>query len=120
MTYPPSLPEHVRARAFRAPNGELGILPSDVSSFLAACRSDNIEVLGWELWIIDHVWGAKSPEAATGSWSGGVPVIGQTTPAVFSGNGDIDEVEQQLSKLALSSEIPPNWLPYVRVNVTLG
>jgi hypothetical protein len=122
MMYPPSLPEDVKARAFRAGNGELGILPSDATSFLAACRSDGVEVLGWELWVVDHQWDldTNSPVPATGSWCGGIPVQDHIVPVVVGGSGDVDETEDQLAAVNLSAEVQPAWLSYVRVNFTLN
>jgi hypothetical protein len=121
MMYPPSLPEDVKARAFRAGNGELGVLPSDAQSFLATCRSDGLEVLGWELWVVDHQWGlgTNSPIPAKGSWCGGVPVRDHAVPAVVGGSGNAAETEDQLAAIDLSAEVQPEWLPYVRVNFTL-
>jgi hypothetical protein len=121
MMYPPSLSDDLKARAFRASNGELGILPADAPSFLAACRSDNVEVLGWELWVIDHQWGVEpnSPVPAKGSWCGGIPMQGSDVPAVVCGEGDVDETERQLGSVDLDVEVMPAWLPQVRVNFTL-
>lgn len=121
MMHPPSLSEDLKARSFRARNGELGVLPSDASLFLAACRADNVEVLGWELWIVDHRWAASNaPEPAEGYWSGGIPTVTDALPVVFAGEGNVDELEQQLAALRLGDEIQPAWLPYIRVNFILG
>ena len=121
MMYPPSLPADVKARAFRAGNGELGILPKDASAFLAACRTDGVEVLGWELWIVNHGWDIANnlPVPAEGVWCGGIPVNDGEILAVFSGDGDADETERQLAATDLDSEVRPAWLPHVRVNFTL-
>ncbi|HEV2185616.1 MAG TPA: hypothetical protein VGR70_00305 [Stellaceae bacterium] len=54
MLFPPSLPRSVACRAFRAGNGELGVVPSDVAAFLDACQADHVEVPGRELWLADH------------------------------------------------------------------
>ena len=122
MMYPPSLPDDVKARAFRAGNGELGILPADAPAFLAACRTDDVEVLGWELWVVDHDWGfeTNSPVAARGSWCGGIPVQGSDVLAVWGGEGDVDEAERQLAAIDLGAEVQRAWLPQVRVNFTLN
>ena len=121
MIYPLSLPDEVKARAFRASNGELAFLFRDAPAVLAACRADAVEVLGWELWIADHDWGADhAPKPAPGMWSGGIPVVGKTLPVVFGGEGDLAETERQLSELNLAEEVQPRWLPYVRVNFTFG
>ena len=122
MMYPPSLSDDVKARAFRAANGELGVLPTDALSFLDACRADEIEVLGWELWVVDHEWDTKtnSPVSAKGSFGGGIPMRAYDAPAIVGGEGDADETERQLAALHLSDEVEPAWLPHIRVNITLG
>ena len=119
--YPPSLPDHVKARAFRSGNGELGILPADASVFLAACRSDGVEVLGWELWLVNHSWDFESnlPVPADGMRCGGIPVNDGDVPAVIGGEGDVGETERQLAGTDLESEVQAAWLPHVRVNFTL-
>jgi hypothetical protein len=121
MDYPPSLPEDVKARAFRAANGELGVLSDDAPSFLAACRSDGVDVLGWELWVVDHGWASdfSSPVPSKGVWCGGIPLVGHDVPAVWGGEGNADETERQLASLDLAAEVEPAWLPHVRVNFTL-
>jgi hypothetical protein len=121
MMYPPSLPEDVKARAFLATNGELGILPADASSFLSACRADGVKALGWELWLVHHAWGEDgAPIAAAGLWCGGIPVRSETIPAVIGGTGNADETERQLIVSELSAEVKPDWLPHVRINFTLA
>lgn len=96
MMFPPSLSEQVKVRAFRAHNGELGILPSDTGAFLQACRFDKVRVLGWELWIVDHQCNfADKPIPRMGSWCGLVPVPDDDVPGVFTGDGDVDETERQ-------------------------
>jgi len=118
--FPPSLPKDVKARAFVATNGELGLLISDAQSFLAACRADRVAVLGWELWLAHHTCDlGGAPEPAEGLWSGGIPVRGQSTPSVIGGAGDADESERQLSDFDWGTEVRPRWAPYVRVNFTL-
>lgn len=120
MTYPPSLPHTVRARAFVASNGELGVLPQDVGAFLSACRADAVEVLGWELWLADHAWGdGGRPVSAIGMWCGGIPVAGESAPSIISGIGDVDDSQRQLEELDLSAEVDAKWAPHVRVNFTL-
>ena len=121
MMFPPSLDDAVRARAFRAPNGELGFVPSDTHAFLDACRRDGVGVLGWELWIIDHSWDsdANGPVPTPGAWCGGIPVKGESVPVAISSDGDADVAEQQLASMNLREEVMPDWLPYVRVNFTL-
>lgn len=122
MLWPPSLDPAVRARAFHATNGELGVLPDDVTLFLAACREDDVEVLGGEIWVVDHTWGNhfNGPVPAPGLWCGGIPIKGYDIPVVYGFDGDADESERQLAELDLSTEVLPEWLPHVRVNFTLG
>lgn len=121
MLYPPSIPDDVKARAFVANNGELGILPTDAFNFLAACRSDNVSVLGWELWLVDHAWHLEdnNPVKTKGAWCGGIPVNRGEVPAIIGGEGDVDETERQLAAMDLEAEVQPRWLPYIRVNFTL-
>lgn len=122
MMFPPSLDQAVTVRAFHAANGELGVYPEDVASFLAACRKDRAEVLGWELWVIDHAWGDQinAPVPAPGTWCGGIPVKDNPFPVVFSFGGDLDEAERQFTSVDLQAEVLPDWLPHVRVNFTLA
>ncbi len=97
-------------------------MPDDVTSFLAACRKDRVEVLGWELWIVDHAWGAdfNGPLSTPGLWCGGIPVNGHAIPAVFAFDVDADEAERQLASLELAREVQPDWLLHVRVNFTMA
>ena len=122
VMYPPSLPHDVRTRAWVAGNGELGIVPEDASAFLKACRDDDVRVLGWELWIVDHVWDfeANAMVPAQGSWCGGVPVMDREVLVVIHGEGDAEEVERQLSDLNLAAQVQPGAVPHVRVNFTIG
>jgi len=122
MMFPRTLPEAVKARAFHASNGELGIVPSDAPAFLEACRTDGIVVLGWELWVVDHAWGIETngPMRAHGSWCGGIPLRGQSLPSVVGGTGGIEETATELAALDLDADVEPSWLPYVRINFTLA
>lgn len=121
MNYPPSLPDDVLARAFRASNGELGVLPSDADRFLTACETDQIEVLGWELWLVDHVPEPQSGELVTspGRWSGLIPMLDTTRPAVFEGSGNAKKSREEIAALKLSDSVDLRWLPYIRCNFTL-
>ena len=120
MMFPPSVSEHVKTRAFRAHNGELGILPSDVMAFLQACRSDKVQVLGWELWVVDHQCSFEDkPTPAVGSWCGLVPIPEDDVPRVFTGSGDVDETEQQVASIDIETAVANAWRPYIRVNFTL-
>jgi hypothetical protein len=122
MMCPPSLDRSVKERAFCAPNGELGIHIGDADRFLAACRNDGVEVLGWELWVVDHAWGDEfdGPVSAPGSWCGGIPTRNENLPVVFSFGGDADDAERQLASIDLNAEVLPEWLPHIRINFTLA
>ncbi|WP_312165822.1 hypothetical protein [Phenylobacterium sp.] len=121
MMHPPSLPDEVKARAFLATNGELGICLADVRSFLNACRADRVEVFGWELWVVNHTWGAENdPIPAGGLWCGGIPLRDQAIPAVVGGSGDLAETERQLASFSVTDEVQRDWISHVRVNFTLA
>jgi hypothetical protein len=93
MSLPPSLPRALEKRSFRAKNGGVGILPSDVPAFLKACEKDGIRVLGWVLWIVDHRWDFKKdkPVASPGDWCGGIPT--KDGMSVMSGKGKLPETD---------------------------
>jgi hypothetical protein len=122
MRYPPSLPVQVKARAFVAGNGELGVHPRDVPAFLAACRSDGFDLLGWELWIVRHRWDGSlgRPVPAAGAWCGVVPLKHGGAPAVVGGEGDQAEIERQLEAADFEAEVDAVWLPDLRVSFTLA
>jgi hypothetical protein len=121
MMYPPSLADEVRNRSFQAHNGELGVPYADAVAFLRACRSSGVEVLGWELWIVDHHWGlANRPVPALGSWCGGIPLVGENLPSVVAGDGNAAECERQLAQFSPDTTVEPEWLSFVRVNFTLA
>ena len=122
MNYPSSLSSDVKKRAFVSSNGELGVCPNDVQPFLDACRRDHIEVLGWDLWIVDHAWATDGgpPVQADGLWCGGIPIRGDSSPTVIGGEGDADATERQLANFDLNDEVDLIWQPYLRVNFTLG
>ena len=120
MMYPPSLPADVKARAFVATNGELGIIPNDAPMFLQSCRADSVEVLGWELWLVNHTWESENaPVASVGLWCGGIPCSDEVAPAVVGGTGDVEETERQLAAFDIDAKVQPKLLPHVRVNFTL-
>ena len=74
MLFPPSLSADLLARSFRATNGELGVLRIDATAFLDACDADDVAVLGWELWLVDHGWDRSGqPCLAPGYWIGVIP-----------------------------------------------
>jgi hypothetical protein len=117
MDCPSSLPQHVKARAFRSGNGELGILPEDAPAFLDACRQDGVEVLGWELWVVDHEWDFETglPVPLPGVWMGGIPMRGEPLPAIVHG-----ETAEQFAEIDFQAEVEPAWQPHIRVNFTLA
>lgn len=121
MNHPPSLSVIVLARSFRAGNGELGVMPSDAMEFLDACEADNVELSGWELWVVDHksVPSSREPQPAPGQWCGPIPVRGDKLPHIIHGEGDLAETRQMMRMLDLS-EIKPEWLAHIRINFALG
>jgi hypothetical protein len=121
MLFPRSLSPAILSQAFRASNGEVGILLSDADAFLEACRADRIAVLGWELWLIDHTCDrqAGAPRPALGRWCGLIPVHGSNVPAVLGGSGDVDKSRREIAALHLDNLIDPQWIRLVRVNFTL-
>lgn len=54
ILFPPFLPQSVEAGAFCSGIGELEVIPDDALLFLDAFRNDGIELLGWELWVVDQ------------------------------------------------------------------
>ena len=119
MDRPPSLSSDVLARCFLASNGELGVRLEDASAFLDACAADGMELLGWELWLADHVAGAEGPCPASGRWCGLIPVRGQSLLCVFGGEGDLAATRAQLAGLDIE-ELEPRWRDYARINFTLA
>lgn len=114
-SYPPSLPEDLKARSFVAAKGELGLCPSDVSAFLDVCYAGDIAVLGWEAWIINH---REPREFSPGSWFGLIPLQNDST-AVIGGDGDVDEVRRQCAAFEPDTEVATAWLPHLRVNISI-
>jgi hypothetical protein len=112
----------VISRAFRAANGELGVMPADASAFLDACQADVVEVLGWELWLIDHHWNAalEEPGKAPGRWCGLIPMRGELLPSVVHGDGDLTSTRAELANIDLDVLIEARWAEYLRVNFTLA
>lgn len=121
MLFPPSLSQDVLARAFRSPNGELGLRPSDIGSFLAACERDQVKVLGWELWLIDHACDRDGgePRQSPGRWCGMIPMREDQVPGVFTGSGDISLTKTEIATLKMQELVEPRWLPYLRFNFNL-
>jgi len=122
MLFPPSLPQAVLSRAFRAGNGELGVLLADADAFLDACEADRIAVLGWDLWAVDHrsLPSSDEPVPSAGSWSGMIPCRGEAVPSIFASSADLADSRRQLATLDLDGIIEPRWLPHIRVNFTLA
>ena len=135
MLAPPSLPTAVLTRAFRASNGELGIRREDVETFLAACASDGVAVLGCEAWLVDHrAHFSGNPIPFPGQWCGVMPVNSSDIPAVFTSTVSDSKVTEswvefvarsivEVRTAALSfdpeNELAPKWRPYFRLNFTL-
>ena len=136
MLAPPSILDEIRRRAFKAPNGELGIELSDVMGFLEICANDSIAILGWEVWIVDHAFDpeTKAPKPVLGQWCGLVPSHHLTSNRVIGGDAGnkrpseswaafvdrtIAKTRRQLSSFDAGREVDPAWVPYLRVNFTL-
>jgi hypothetical protein len=96
-------------------------MPEDAIAFLEACAADHAEVLGWELWLIDHRWdnAARAPTPAPGIWCGLIPVEGTSVPAVFQGSGDCEQTRLEISRLDLG-DIALQYCDYIRINFTLA
>jgi len=117
MKHPqPSLPDDVKSRSFIAANGELGLHISDIAIFLDACLADGISVLGWEAWLINH---RGLHENSPGSWTGLIPKRDGSI-VVIGGDGDADEVRKQCAAFEPNIEVAKNWLPYLRVNISIS
>ena len=118
---PPSLPMAIIERAFRSPNGEVGILLGDAEAFLDACERDDIELLGWELWIVDHAWSAdaRTPVPSAGVWCGLIPTRGDSLPAVIGGSGNLAVTRAELRAFDINALVDPAWVALTRVNFTL-
>jgi len=135
MLAPPSLPAALLARAFHAPNGELGIRREDVEPFLAACALDGVAVLGCEAWLIDHrAHFSDGPIPSPGEWCGIMAVNGSDIPAVFTSTVSDSRINEswvefvarsiaEVRAAALSfdpnNELAPKWRPYFRLNFML-
>ena len=125
MLFPTSLSADILRRSFRAPNGELGILESDVQAFLTACEVEGIKIFGWELWIVDHVPSPCSDEPLPDSgaiWSLIPPwaLLQGNSPICFGGVGDLPQTSRECAHLKLECEIKPQWLEHVRFNFALS
>lgn len=124
MYFPPSLPAEILERSPCSRNGELGIARDDTDAFLAACKSDSMTVLGWELWLVNHIPSPESgqPQRSDGAILGAIPSWALTDadcPAVFGGIGDLDRTRRQIATLKLEDMVKPQWLNHIRFNITI-
>ena len=112
--------EEVLARAFHAENGETAVLPEDAAAYIDACEKIGAEVLGWDVWLVDHTFddkGALVPRK--GAWCGMLPARRATTPVVIGGEGDAEESRAQIADLDLDAIVEPQWRPFLRINFAL-
>lgn len=116
MPHPPSLPQSVADRSFRARNGELGLTREDALTYLAACATDGIEVLGWELWLIDHNWGfsGEPAEFMPGVWTGAIPRHDAPGTSIFGGTGDLACTRREIAEFDIEGSVAHSARPYVR------
>ncbi len=119
--FPPLLSPDIIARAFRAANGDFGVLPADAMALLDACEAKGIRVLGWELWLVDHAFdaGAKRPIRSPGSWCGLIPLRWETLPVIIAGSGDLAATRAQIAALDLDAMVDMPWRSAIRINITL-
>jgi hypothetical protein len=106
MNYPPSLPKDVLMRSFVALNGEIGILIEDAPKFLQICADDHLDILGWEMWLVDHVFDGESqrPISSLGNWCGLIPLRSSSSLALVGGSGGRIETAKEISDL-----LPEQW-----------
>ena len=121
MEFPPSLSPEIRARAFHAVNGEIALRPADATAFLDACQADGVSVLGWELWLVDHVFdsASKHPRRTAGSWCGLIPLRGGELPAVIAGSGGLEATREQIAAIDLDRLLEAPWREAIRIHITL-
>ena len=121
--FPPSLSLEVLARSFKALNGEIGLQLHDVEPFVDTCNKDQVQVLGWELWLADHSWdnAENRPRKVPvpGYWCGLIPEIGSGLGGVYGGEGDANECLLQIGLLDFQSGDLGAWRKFLRVNFTL-
>ena len=116
---PPSLEPSVIERSWKDSNGELGLLPQDVGTFLDACERDQIRVFGWEMWLVDHQWdGGEGAEPAPGGWTGLIPNLRGGT-CTWTGEGDASITRDEIAELDWRPETAEALHPHIRFNVTL-
>lgn len=109
MMHPPSLAPEIKERSFHSTNGELGLLPSDVPAFIDACEQDNIPLLGWEAWIVDHVFDGTKLMRSPGAWSGFIPIAGKFV--IYGGPSPREEIR--------AARCDSEWYSHLRFNVTI-
>lgn len=124
MCFPPSLPAEILERSQCSANGELGVARDDTGAFLEACALDRIDVLGWELWLVNHIPCPESglPQRRDGAILGAIPVwalIEAGCPAIFGGIGNLDQTRRQIETLNLRDMVKPQWLNHIRFNITV-
>ena len=68
-----------------------------------------MEVLGWELWLVDPL---------SRQWTGLLPIRDSRNSGVFTSDSDANTSEQELAALNLN-QIEASVLPWIRVNFTL-
>lgn len=124
MHFPPSLPAEILERSPCSRNGELGIARDDTEAFLEACELDKIDVLGWELWLVDHIPSPESglPQRADGAILGAIPawaLADADCSSIFGGIGGLDRIRRQIATLRLEDMVKPQWLNHIRFNITV-
>jgi hypothetical protein len=124
MDFPPSLPADIVERSLHARNGELGVAREDTEAFLAACEIDRMDVLGWELWLVDHIPSPEDgmPQRSDGAIIGVIPcwaLLDADSSAMVGGSGNLNQIRLQLASLKLADVVKPQWLRHIRFNFTL-
>jgi hypothetical protein len=114
MEFPPSLSDDVLIQAFHASNGELSILPADADLFLTAYERDHVELLGWDLWLIDHADEPDSgePVRSPSSWCGLIPSL-DSRNRILGGEGDRGQTRSHIraTELELPQSVDARWMP---------
>lgn len=124
MLFPSSLPPKVLARSFRDRDGEVGVQVEDAAAFLDACDKDQVEVLGWDLWLVDHSWDTaiNGPRKVPvpGYWCELIPGVGNDLPGIYVGSGDADQCRADIAKIDFNSGDLTPWRDYLRLRFALG
>lgn len=115
---PPSLDPAVVDRAWKAANGELAFLATDVDLVLDACEHDGVAVLGWELWLLDH-WLDENNILLVrpGIWTGLIPDP-HGAVGVWASNADLHASREEIRRIDWRSQVAPELHPFVRYNFT--